>query len=145
MSLGAHIAAGLIVGKITGNYPVALASAILVDIDHIIPFIKHGIIFDLKKLWKTIIRPEDPYGNQRNYLHSFFMWFAISIIGILVNYEVGFVICLGYLAHLILDLLDSSDFYPLYPYKLNIKCPISYFSKYELVTTVLLFLIFFLL
>lgn len=110
MFLGAHIAAGLIVGKITGNYPAALISTIIIDIDHIIPYIKHGIIFDLKKLWKTTLNPYDPYGNQRNYLHSIFMWFAISVLAILIHYEIGFVICLGYLTHLILDLLDGSDF-----------------------------------
>ena len=139
----AHLAAGLIIGKLIQNYPVALAGALLIDIDHLVPYIKYKIIFDLKKLWKIITNPDDPYGNQRNYLHSIFAFILINLGIFLFDYRIGIAFSLGYLSHLFLDALDSSDFYPLYPIKLNVRGPIKYFSKTEFILTLALFVIFF--
>mgnify|MGYP001559157947 FL=1 len=72
MFLFAHLFAGLIIGKIYGNYLIAIVGALIIDLDHLIPYIKNKIIFNPKKLWKTITNSKDPYGNQRNYLHSSF-------------------------------------------------------------------------
>jgi len=144
MFILAHLAMGLIIGKITGNYPIALAGALLIDIDHLIPYIKHKLIFDLKKLWKTITNPDDLYGNQRNYLHSIFAFILINFLVFLFDYRIGIAFSLGYVSHLFLDMLDNSDFYPLYPLKYNIKGPIKYLSKTEFILTLFLFIIFFL-
>ncbi len=139
----AHLFAGLIIGKIFGNYLIALMGALLIDIDHLIVYAKHGILLSPKKFWKTIINPIDQYGNQRNFLHSFFAWIIISIIIFLVNSKIGIIFSLAYLSHLLLDFLDGSDFYPFYPWKkLNIKGPIKYFSIQEWIVTLILLIVF---
>jgi hypothetical protein len=142
MFIFAHIVAGLIIGKITGNYLLALAVSLLIDIDHLIPYIKNKIIFSPKKFWQIITNPSDPYGNQRNYLHSFFTLVVISLIALLIDINMGFIISITYLSHLFLDMLDASDFYPLYPLKYNLIGPIKYLSKSEFVFTFLLFIIY---
>ncbi len=143
MFIGAHLAAGLIIGKITNNYPLAIASAILVDADHLIPYFKHRIIFKPKKLWRAITNESDPYGNQRNFLHSFFSWFIISAIILLIDFNIGIIISLGYLSNLLLDLLDNSEFYPFYPLQYKIVGPVKYLSRQEIVFTAVLFVLFF--
>ena len=67
----AHLFAGLIIGCLSGNYLVALIGALFLDLDHLWVYAKHGILFKPKKLWKAIINPKDPYGNQRNLLHRY--------------------------------------------------------------------------
>ena len=95
MFIAAHLAIGLIIGKITNNYLFALIGALIIDIDHLIPYIKHKLIFNAKKFWKTVTDPKDPYGNQRNYLHSFFAWAIISIISVKINYNAGIALSMG--------------------------------------------------
>ena len=138
----AHLLTGLIIGKLFGNYTVALLGALLIDLDHLIPYIKHKVIFGFKKFWKTITNPKDPYGNQRNYLHSFFTWIIISAIILLIDFRIGIIFSLAYLSHLFLDLIDGSDFYPFYPWKFNIKGPIKYFSMQEWIVTLILLIVF---
>ena len=143
MFILAHLAAGLIIGKISGNYLVSLIGALAMDLDHLIVYFKNKIILNPKKLWQTIINPDDPYGNQRNFLHSFFAWLAISGIGMAINFGAGLVLPTSYLSHLFLDMIDSSDFHPFYPIKLNIRGPIRYLSKSEMAFTFVMFFIFF--
>jgi membrane-bound metal-dependent hydrolase YbcI (DUF457 family) len=53
------------------------------------------------------------------------------------------IFAIAYLGHFLLDALDNSDFMPFYPFgKFNIKGFIPYFSKQELVFSLILFLIF---
>ena len=142
MFIFAHLAAGLIVGKSFENYTPALIGALVPDLDHIIPYIQHRILFSPRKFWKTATNPKDKYGNQRNYLHNIIVWAIISVPVIMFDFKIGIVFSLAYLSHLFLDLLDSSDFCPLYPMKLNIKGPIEYLSVYEFIFTAVLFLVF---
>ena len=142
MFLLAHLIAGLLIGKIFGNYITALLGALILDIDHLIPYIKHNIIFNFKKFWKTITNSKDPYGNQRNYLHSIFSWIIISFVIILFNFYIGLVFSLAYFSHLLLDALDSSDFYPFYPLRYNLKGPIKYLSIEEHIFTFCLIILF---
>ena len=138
----AHLLAGLIIGYLSGNYLIALVGALVLDLDHLWIYFKHKILFKPKKFWKTITSPKDPYGNQRNYLHSFLFWIIISILILLINWNIGVIFSLAYLSHLLLDLLDGSDFYPLYPIKWKVKGPIKYLSWKELVFTLILLIIF---
>ncbi len=138
----AHLFAGLIIGKLFGNYLFALIGAVLIDLDHLVPYIKHKIIFNPKTFWKTITNPLDPYGNQRSFLHSFFAWIIISAIIFAIDFRIAVVFSLAYLSHLLLDLIDGSDFYPFYPLKFNVKGPIKYLSKAEFLMTLILLLIF---
>ena len=142
MFIFAHLFVGLIIGKISGSYLVALIGALFVDLDHLIVYIKNGILFKPKKLWKTITDANDPYGFQRNFLHNFFIWMIISILIIILDFKIGIIFSLAYLSHLLLDSLDGSDFYPFYPWKFNVKGPIKYLSFSEIIFTFILLIIF---
>ena len=142
MFILSHVIAGLIIGKILNNYTFALIGALFIDLDHLIPYVKHKVIFSPKKFWKTITNPLDPYGNQRNYLHSFFTWAIASVILLLIHFNIGLALSLGYLSHILLDMFDGSDFYPFYPFKYNFKGPIKYLSVRELILIIILLAVF---
>ncbi len=144
MFIIAHFIAGLIIGKLTNNYTAAIAGALLMDIDHLIPFFKHKVLFDIKKFWKTVTDPKDHLGDQRNYLHTVFVWGPVVLVSLALNNTVLLIFSLGWLSHIVLDMLDGSDFHPFYPIKYNLKGPIGYFSKNELIFTFGLGLAYFL-
>jgi hypothetical protein len=66
----------------------------------------------------------------------------ISGIVFLIDSRIGLIFGLAYLSHLVIDGLDGSDFYPLYPLKWNFKGPIKYMSIAELVFTLALLVVF---
>ena len=138
----AHIISGLIIGKLSGLYIPALIGAVLVDLDHLISYAKHKVLFKPKKLWKTLTATKDPFGDQRNFLHSFITWPILSLVVIIINFQIGLIFALAYLIHLLLDMTDNADFYPFYPLKFKINGPMKYFSKEEFVFTLILLLIF---
>lgn len=134
MTLPTHILAGLIIGKVTGNFPASMAGSILIDTDHLVSYIKHGILFKPKQLTKALTDEKDPWGDQRGYLHNIFAWFVISLLAILLNFGFGITLSLAYLVHLLFDALDTSDFYPLYPSKkISTKGFIKYYSRQEII------------
>jgi len=143
MLLSAHLATGLIIGSVTDSYTAALAGALLVDLDHLLPYVEHRIIFDAGKFWRVSTSEADPFDFQRNYLHSFFAWAVLSLLAVLISFGFGLVFCVSYFVHLLLDMLDASDFTPFYPFKYKLRGPVGYFSNTELVFTLVLFAIFF--
>ena len=145
MFFASHLAAGLIIGKLTGNYSAALLGSLLIDIDHIVSYAKHGLLFNPKRAWKVMTSHEDTHGTQRHFLHSFFSWAIITAVMALFNYSYAVIFSIGYFVHLIFDAFDSSDFYPLFPLKWNIKGPLQYMSSAEYLFAALLFVIYFLL
>jgi len=139
MTLPTHIILGLVVGKITGNYTLAIASSVLIDVDHLQSYIKNRVIFNPKLFWKTITDKNDPYGDQRGYLHNFFVFFVSSIILFLFFGYIIIPFIAGWFGHIFLDALDNSDYWPFFPYKwLNLKGPILYASYQEVIFFVLL-------
>lgn len=53
------------------------------------------------------------------------------------------VIILSHASHLFLDFLDSAEYWPFYPLKaVNIRGPIHFFSKQEIILDVILIIIF---
>lgn len=143
MTIASHIAVGLIVGKITDNYPLALAVSLLLDLDHVLVYFRNGVFKNFKKFWTTVTNEEDPYGNQRNVLHSIFTWGALSLLTFLFLPKFALTFTLAYLGHLLLDLLDSSDYQPFYPIKWNVKGPIKYFSYAELLFCIAMIILYF--
>lgn len=127
MTLPTHLLAGLIIGKLTGNYTAAIAGSLLIDLDHIVSFYRHGILFKLKKLIKEISDEKDPWKDQRNYLHNIFVWAAISVILCLINFNFGIIFSICYAVHFVFDALNTVNFYPFYPSK---KFPVKGFIKY---------------
>jgi len=138
----AHLAAGLIIGKLTGDYPTAIISAVAIDIDHLVPYVKKRIIFDFKKMWHSAKSTHD---SARSFLHSFISLPILTGLVMLFSFKAGIVFGLGYLSHFLLDALDDDDFYPLFPWKkFNTRGFIGYYSKAEFIFTVILFIVYFL-
>jgi membrane-bound metal-dependent hydrolase YbcI (DUF457 family) len=138
----AHLAMGLILGRLTGDYPTAIISSVAIDVDHLLPYLKEGSLFKIKKIWQGAKKSDD---SRRNYLHSFYALPIISGLICLFSWHVGLVFALGYLFHFALDILDDSDFWPFYPSKKwNIRGFIGYYSGAEFMLAGFLYLVFFL-
>ncbi|MFH0969071.1 MAG: metal-dependent hydrolase [Patescibacteria group bacterium] len=143
MTLPTHVLAGLIIGKITGDFPAALAGSLVMDLDHTISYFRHDILFKPCQLFKAISDEADPWGDQRNFLHSIFSWVAISILLLTINFNLGLVFSIAYFFHLVFDALDGADFYPFFPFrKFVIKGFVKYYSKQEIIFDVFLILVF---
>ena len=143
MTLPTHVLAGLIIGKITGDFPTALAGSLAIDLDHAISYFRHGILFKPRKLLKATFNEADPWGDQRNFFHSIFSWVAVSILLLMFNYKIGLVFSIAYFFHLVLDALDGADFYPFFPLKkILIKGFVKYYSRQEIIFDICLILIF---
>lgn len=137
----AHLAAGLIIGKLTGDYPTAILGAVAIDLDHLIPHIKNRIIFNVKAMLKVA---KSTHESSRSYLHSFIAFPLIVGLIALFSSKIALVFGLGYLSHFLLDIIDSDDFYPFFPWKkFNIQGFIGYYSKAEFLFTIILFLVYF--
>jgi membrane-bound metal-dependent hydrolase YbcI (DUF457 family) len=137
----AHLAAGLIIGKLTGDYPTAIIGAVAIDLDHLIPHIKNKIIFNIKEILRV---SRNTHESSRSYLHSFIAFFALTGLVMAFNLRVGLVFGLGYLSHFLLDAIDDDDFYPLFPWKkFNTRGFIGYYSRSEFVFTLILLGVYF--
>lgn len=144
MTLPTHALLGAIIGKVTGNYALGIASSVLVDIDHLQSYITHGLLFKPKKLWETLINQKDPWGDQRGILHNVIFFGIATLILFLLFHDIGIIISIGWLGHLCLDALDNSDYYPLYPNKsVNLRGPIKYGTWQELIFFIFLAIIYF--
>ncbi len=143
MTLPTHVILGAIIGKATGDYTFALISSIAPDLDHLSSYIKSGVIKSPKKFWKTITDQDDPYQDQRGILHNAFFFLVVSALLILVFHKIYLVLVLGWLGHLFLDALDASDYWPFYPSKkINLRGPIKYFSYQELLLSIILMFVY---
>jgi membrane-bound metal-dependent hydrolase YbcI (DUF457 family) len=144
MTLPTHALLGVIIGKVTGNYAIGIASSTLVDIDHLQSYIVHGQIFRPKKLWKALTDQVDPYGDQRGMFHNIVFFGVVATILILLLHKIGILISIGWFGHLCLDALDNSDYYPLYPNKsVNLRGPIKYGTWQELIFFLVLIVVYF--
>ena len=141
MTLPTHILLGAIIGKVTGNYSLAIGASIVPDFDHMGSYLKSGVLKKSRIFWKTITDTEDPYGNQRGMLHNILFFIFLSIILFTLIPKFAIVLVLGWLGHIVLDMLDQSDYWPFYPSKkINIKGIIKYASIQEAI--LFLFLLF---
>lgn len=144
MTIPTHLVAGLMVGKLTGDYSFALVGALGPDVDHLVSYAKNGVLLNPKEFWKTITNTSDPYGDQRYYLHNVLVFVSISAFVYYFNSQIGIALGLAYLSHLILDALDDADYFPFFPNKkIVIKGPVGYFSKEELIFFLVLACAFF--
>jgi hypothetical protein len=144
MFLPTHLATGLIIGKLTGNYSISLIGSVIMDLDHLLAYYRVGILFNLKKLFAAITSKASIGISQRNYLHNIFICLLAITISLAINFSAGLIFSIAYILHLILDSLDDSRYYPFYPnIKINLHGPIKYFSWEEFVITFILILIFF--
>ncbi len=139
MTLYSHIALGITIGHLTGDYTGGVLASTLIDIDHIYSYAKHGVLWKPKQLYTAITSPIDIWGDQRGPLHA--VYIAFPVIGLFWYFHFP-ALAIGYLGHLILDVLDGSDYWPLYPNKsINFRGPIPYNSKQELIFSVIIFIV----
>jgi membrane-bound metal-dependent hydrolase YbcI (DUF457 family) len=137
--------AGLVIGKLTGEYALAVTGAAFLDLDHLMTLARHGLLSTPRKFLKAILDRDDPYGDQRYIFHNFLVFVCITLILVYMNTVMGFIFGAAYASHILLDGLDNSDYYPFFPNKkINIRGPITYFSKQEFVVFSVLTLVFFL-
>jgi len=139
MTLPTHLAFGLIIGKLTGNYPLAIAAAIAVDVDHLVPFARTGALWNPRKLWRIMTDRTDPLGTPRYILHNVFIAAAISVSSFFIDATFGLIVSLAYASHIFLDAIDDTIYYPFYPNtNINIRGPLKYFSEHEVALLVVL-------
>ncbi len=141
MYITTHLALGLIIGKLSGDYSAALIGSLAIDVDHLFPAIKERRLFNIKEYWRRSRSYKD---SNRSYFHGIFALVFFSGILYLFDPRFAIIFAIAYLGHFLLDALDNSDFMPFYPLtKLNIKGFIPYYSKQELLFSLVLFLVFF--
>ena len=141
-----HLALGLIIGKVTGNYPLAVSVSVLLDGDHFISFYKHGVSKSFKKIWELGTNTEDPWGDERGILHNLLAVFVAStLFTFLFGPIVGGVWFLAHFGHIFLDYISDSDSWVFRPFS-NFKTRgfIPYYSKYEILFFVFLITVFYL-
>jgi len=143
MLLSTHLAAGLIIGKLTGNYTVAFIGSVVMDLDHIFAFYQSHVLLKVKKIIQATTNQNFLVNDQRNYFHNVFFFLAISVIAMALNFHLGVIFSMAYLVHLIFDSLDDQEYYPFYPRKnVKLRGPVRYFSKQEIIFALILFFIF---
>ncbi len=145
MTIPTHLMAGIVIGKITGDYTLSIVGATFLDLDHVASYAKHGILQKPKRLWQALTDTGDPYGDQRYLFHNFIVFLIISGIILSIDFKIGMIFGFGYLSHIVLDALDDADYYPLFPNKkISIRGPVGYFSRSELLFLTFLIIVFFL-
>ena len=141
MYLPTHLAAGLVIGKITGDYTAAMLGSLLPDSDHFYSYIKHKAFTSLKNLKAFITDEDDPHDDQRNIFHNIIFAILVWIIMMFISLPFGIIFTASHLIHLFMDSMDGADYYPFYPNKkINLKGPIGFFSKWDVLISVVLIL-----
>lgn len=136
-----HLALGLVIGKLTGDYQAALVGSLIMDIDHLAPAIKEKRLFNFKEFWR---RSKSSSDSARSFMHGLIPWFLFSAVICFFDLRFGAIFSIAYFGHLLLDTLDDSPFYPFFPNKkINIKGFIPYYSGEELVFSIALFCAYF--
>lgn len=144
MILSTHLAAGLIISKLTGDYNASLLGSVIMDLDHLIAYYRTGILLKFRKVLVATTGRADIGLPQRNFFHNVFFCLVVSAAVSVMNFSAGLTFGAAYACHLILDALDSEAYYPFYPsLKINLRGPIKYFSRQEFIFTFILLLIFF--
>ena len=141
----AHLAAGLIIGKFTGNYWAAISVSILIDLDHLIGLVRHKIIFNPKRFWRIHNDYTHPLNNQRHFMHSIFSLIILTGIVAFFDPKSGLAVFLAYTVHLLMDLVNGGENRIFYPFKFKLKRSIPYMSKKEILFTMMLLTFFWLL
>lgn len=111
---------------------VGLAVACFPDTDHLYSYVKHGYFKNWKRFYKNAFGEHDAYRDQRNILHNIIVAGTICGIGFSIVPELAVTITLAYASHLMLDAIDKSDYYPLYPLRgINMRGFIDFYSWQE--------------
>lgn len=140
----AHPIIGLILGKKFGHTTTFLAGSILPDINHFFVLIKNKY-FKIRETF-AVMKYEKRYGENYKtpYTHSLLAWLILSAFSFFINLNFGFAFSIGYLIHLILDLLDSDEKQLFFPFKKRVKGFLPVFNLGEMFLAAILMVIYFL-
>ncbi|MBI5734046.1 MAG: metal-dependent hydrolase [Candidatus Kerfeldbacteria bacterium] len=139
MFISAHILSGLAIGEMANSLPAALVGALFPDLDHLVPYFRFGVFRSWGMFWRTVRSHDDPYGCQRNYFHSIWLFGLVTAVCIALGGVASLAFVLGYGSHLVLDALDSAEWWPFYPLRtVTVRGPIGYLSRGELLVTIFL-------
>jgi membrane-bound metal-dependent hydrolase YbcI (DUF457 family) len=145
MTLPTHAATGLLIGAIVGHPIIGLVVACAPDVDHLYSYVKHGYLKDWNTFYKNAFGKDDARGDQRNILHNVVVFGILVLLVWFLLPQLFLVFTLAYGSHLLLDAVDTSDYYLLYPWKkINIRGFIDFYSWQEaiLLSGILIALIF---
>lgn len=137
----AHLAAGLLIGKLSGNYLVAILVSLGVDLDHLFPYARNGLLHP-GKFWRYVTGKEKELDKKPYILHSVFFFVPISALVLVLHFSIGMVFAVSYCMHLLMDFLSTSKKQPFYPFGFSIRGPVGYCSREEFVITGLVFAVF---
>ncbi len=144
MTTPTHILAGLVIGKMTGHYAVAIVASNIMDLDHLLAYRRGGVLFKPLKMFKHMTEPKDTLGDQRGILHNVFVAAVVCAIIAWLFPPAGLAVTLGYFTHLLFDALDGSRYWPFYPNQtIELNGPVSYCTWKEGVLALGLILAFF--
>lgn len=138
-----HLITGLIIGQVTGDYPTALATSLLIDLDHLAAYARKNILFSPARLIQASLVSDDSANDQRSIFHSFTAASIITFLIAILLPQLALTFGLAYFLHLVLDLLDDSPVSPWIPFNHSLYVgPIRYYSHQELNLFLLLLIIF---
>lgn len=135
-----HIALALHIGAWTSHPVAALIGSLFSDIDHFVPLKKHGR-FSWRKLLHHSLQPTLDY-PPRSFLHNILSLAVLGALTRLLFPAAALAFSLGFAGHLLLDTLDHTDIHLFYPWKKNIKGPVTYNSFTEHVIAVVLLVLY---
>lgn len=134
-----HLIAGALVGYATGDYATALIVSVAVDIDHLPSMLGKKVFKSKNAFLQSILETDSKYEAERGILHNALSFSVISIAVWILFPSIAPAFILSYLAHLIMDGLDSANTPILWPFsRINIKGPVKYFSRREFLFAALL-------
>ena len=132
MTLPTHAMTGLLIGTAVGHPVEGVIFGCLPDIDHFYSYVKHGYLKNWNTFYKNAFGRDDAAGDQRNILHNIFVFAGLSILIWFLLPQFFLVFTIAYASHLVLDAIDTSDYFPLYPWKgINIRGFINFYSWQE--------------
>lgn len=132
MTLPTHAVTGLLIGTLLGHPTLGLVVGCFPDIDHLYSYVKHGYLKNWRTFYRHAFGKDDVTGDQRNILHNILIVLLLCLVIFFVLPELFTVVSFAYISHIILDAIDTSDYFPLYPSKvINIKGFLDFYSYKE--------------
>ncbi|MFC1653596.1 metal-dependent hydrolase [Patescibacteria group bacterium] len=138
MTFNSHIVIGLILGAYTDHYSQSVLFSLLPDIDHLPSLLKHGLLKNPKKLLSTTLAENDQHQDQRGILHN--LAISLPVLTFIYFYFPNLrIFAIAIFFHLILDMLDTAQYFPLSPNKkFSFKGFIKYNSFQEVIFSIII-------
>lgn len=114
MTIMTHVLVGYALSAYVGSPAVVVVAAAVPDIDHLLA-LRSGAYSNTSSFITSLFQREDVSHSQRNILHNIVVTGIVSLAAWIVSGSAAF--SAGYISHILLDMIDGSFYYPLYPSK----------------------------